>query len=204
MNEEMEVPQGGQEEMEAPKKKGRFFVVEHLFAGCQHIAHPDVMLGGAKDIALGPYEAKVVSYEDWKDSPYLDQCVDEDRVKTYWSDKRPAAVPNLPPEAPMKVSQRNAIWSIAFGAGKIKTQMASGDVVEEDVATMLINLVPEETTSYQGPGRDRTVLTSDYLKKEHYETLHWAKWLIENFPRSKHKKRIRQIEKRMAEIEQMP
>ena len=185
-------------------KRGRFYVVEHLFAGGLHIAHPDVATGGARDIALGPYEAKIVPYDEWKDSPFLDQMIEQGRVKVYWANKRPVALPDLPPEAPMKASQRNAIWAIAFGEGYVQTEMGSGNIMQEGIAEMLINLIPDETTSYQGPGRGRKVLTSDYLKKEHYETLHWAKYLIENFPRTKYPDRIKLIEKRMAEIEQMP
>ena len=178
----------------------RFFVVEHLNAGGLHIANPDK---GAGDLALGPYEAKIVSFEEWEKSPYLDQMAEEGKVKTYWSDKRPVPLPTLPPEAPMKVTQRNAIWTIAFGEGKAVTEMASGHVVEEDMAEMLINLIPEETTTYEGPGR-RRILTSKYLKSEHYETLHWARWLLEHFPRTKYPDRIKLIEKRMAEIQAMP
>lgn len=186
-------------------ERGRFFVVEHLFAGGQHIAHPDASLGGVRDIALSSYEARVISYDEWEKSPFLDQVRDEGRVKTYWSNKRPVPLPVLPPEAPMKVSQRNAIWTIAFGEGVVQTELGSGNVMEESVAEMLINLIPDETTSYQGPGRVK-VLTSTYLKKEHYYTLYWAKWLIEHFPRAKPelKKRIKLIDKRMAEIEAMP
>jgi len=181
-------------------KRGRFFVVEHLHAGALHIAHPD---RGQRDIALGPYEAKIVPYEEWKDAPFLDQVRDEGRVKTYWADKRPVPMPTLPPEAPMKVTQRNAIWTIAFGDGKCINEMPSGDIVEEDLAVMLINLIPEESTSYEGPGR-RKMLSSPYLKGEHYETLHWAKWLIENFPRAPFPDRVKLIDKRMAEIKEMP
>ena len=180
------------------EERKRFFVVEHLHAGAQHIAHPD----GGKDIGLGPYEAKIISNKEWKNSPFLDQVIDEGRVKTYWTSKRPAPLPILPPEAPMKVSQRNTIWTIAFGDGKCITEV-SGRVVEESLAEMLINLVPDESTSYEGPGR-RKILTSPYLKGEHYETLHWAKWLIENFPRAPFPERVKMIEKRMAEIKEMP
>ncbi len=190
------------EKKKAPRR-GRFFVVEHLHGGAQHIVHPDVMTGGQKDIALGPWEAKIVDYEEWKDSPLLDQTRDEGGVKTYWANKRPAPVPILPPEAPMKVSQRNTIWTIAFGDGVCIAEMASGQVIEESMAEMLINLVPQEDTSYQGPGR-REVLTSPYLKGEHYETLHWAKWLIEHFPRAPFPDRVKMIDKRMAEIKEMP
>lgn len=185
------------------EKKGRFFVVEHLHAGAQHIAHPDVRTGGQRDISLGPYEAKIIPYEEWKDSPFLDQSRDEGRVKTYWANERPVPVPILPLEAPQKVTQRNAIWTIAFGEGKCVTEMPSGQIIEEDLATMLINLVPEESTSYEGPGR-RKILSSPYLKGEHYETLHWARWLIENFPRAPFPERLKIIEKRMAEIKEMP
>lgn len=192
--------------MSNEEKRGRFFIVEHLFEGGQHIAHPDASLGGVRDIALGPYEAKVIPYDEWEKSPFLDQVRDEGRVKTYWANKRPVPLPTLPPEAPMKVSQKNTIWAIAFGEGVVQTELGSGNIMEESVAEMLINLIPEETTSYEGPGRGRKVLTSEYLKKEHYETLHWARWLLKNFPRAKPKlkKRIKLIDKRMAEIEAMP
>jgi len=192
------------EEKKKPKKRGKYCVVDPLFDGCQHIAHPDVTLAGARDIVLGPYEAKIISHKGWKDSPLLEQAEKEQhRVKTYWSDKRPASLPVLPPEAPQKRSIQQAIQTIAFGGGTVQTELGSGQVMEESVPVMLINLVPDETTSFQGPGR-RQVLTSEYLKKVHYETLYWAKWLIEHFPRAPFPERLGMIEKRMAEIEEMP
>lgn len=190
-------------EEQPQEKRKRFFVVEHLHGGAQHIVHPDVATGGQKDIGLSPYEAKIISYEEWEKSPFLDQARDEGRVKTYWADKRPAPLPFLPPEAPMKVSQRNTIWTIAFGDGVCISETGTGQIVEESLAEMLINLIPDESTSYEGPGR-RKVLSSPYLKGEHYETLHWAKWLIEHFPRAPFPERVKMIDKRMAEIKEMP
>ena len=73
----------------------------------------------------------------------------------------------------------------------------------ESLAEMLINLVPEGATSYEGPGRSR-VIDSSFLKEEHLETLKWAKWLIDHFPRAPFPERVKMIEKRMAEIREMP
>ena len=173
------------------EKKRRFFVVENLKATGVHIQHPS----GGKDISLGRYGAKVIRNKEWKDSEYLDQMEDEGHVKTYWATKRPAQIPVLPPEAPQDPASRNIIFEMALSAGTLPDG--------ESKAVTLINLVPVEDTSFQGPGQ-RRVFRSTYLKETHYERLHWAKWVLENFPRNPHKGRIEMISKRMAEIEAMP
>ena len=173
------------------EQKRRFFVVENLKATGVHIQHPSE----GKDISLTGYGAAVIRNKEWKDSEYLDQMVDEGHVKTYWATKRPAQIPVLPSEAPQDPASKNVIFEMALGAGVFP------DGESKPVA--LINMVPMEDTSFQGPGQ-RKVFRSTYLKEVHYERLHWAKWVLENFSRNPHPGRIEMIQKRMAEIEKMP
>jgi len=58
------------------EKKGRFFVVENLKATGIHIQHPSE----GRDIVLAGYGAEVVKHEEWKDSVFLEQMLDEGHV----------------------------------------------------------------------------------------------------------------------------
>ena len=173
------------------EKKRRFWVVENLKATGIHIQHPS----GGKDISLTKYGAVVVKNEEWKDSEFLDQMIDEGYVKTYWAARRPAQIPVLPPEAPQDPASRNVIFEMALGDGVFPDG--------ESKSVALINMVPMEDTSFQGPGQ-RRVFRSTYLKEVHYDRLFWAKWVLENFARNPHEDRIGIIANRLAEIEKMP
>ncbi len=172
-------------------EKKRFFIVENLKATGIHILHPS----GGRDIILSGHGAEVIKHEEWKDSEFLDQMIDAGHVKTYWANKRPTQVPVLPPEAPQDPASKNVIYEMALGEGTFPDGQSK--------AVALINLVPEEHTTWQGPGQ-RKLFRSDYLKNVHYERLQWAKWVLENFPRAKKRDRLSMIKKRLKEIEAMP
>ena len=172
------------------EKTGKFYVVENLQYSGIHIEHPNPKEG--KDIVLGPWEAKIIPYEEWKDSPYLLEQVEVGRVKTYPSDKRPAPVPALPPEAPTHPESVRAIYRIALGDGEIEG---------ESLPMMLINLVPHMEGVYTGG--ETADVDATFLKDRMYPILQWALWVLENFPRTRFKKRIPAIKKRMAEIRKL-
>lgn len=169
----------------------KFFVVENLQYSGIHIVHPKPLEG--RDIVLGAWEARIIPYGEWKDSPYLLEQVDVGRVKTYHSDKRPAPVPNLPPEAPTHPESVRVIYRIALGNTEIEG---------ESLPTMLINLVPRREGVFTGDKNANVDVT--FLKERMYPILEWAQWVLENFPRARFKKRIPMIKKRMAEIRKLP
>ena len=181
--------------MARDKDSGKFFVVENLQFSGIHIEHPNPRDG--KDIILGPWEARVIPEEEWESSPYLLEQSDLGRVTTYHSDKRPAPVPKLPPNAPTHPESVRAIYRIALGDTEIEG---------ESLATMLINLVPrrwEGAFLSEGVGTDVNVDTT-FLKERMYPILKWSLWILENFPRTRFEGRIPQIKKRMKEIEKLP
>jgi len=173
------------------KSEGKFYVVENLQFSGIHIEHPHPQEG--RDIALGPWEAQIVPYEEWKDSPYLLEQIELGRVKAYWSDTRPAPVPTLPPNAPTHPESVRAIYRIA---------LSNGEIEGESLATMLINLVPYREGVYTDDRQDNVDAT--FLKERMYPILEWALWVLENFPRARFKNRIPAIKKRMAEIKKLP
>jgi len=182
--------------MTEKEEKGKFFVVENLHYSGIHIEHPNPKEG--KDIVLDSWEAVVVPYEEWEKSPYLLEQAELGRVATYFSDKRPAPVPKLPPEAPTHPESVRAIYRIALGEGEIEG---------ESLPQMLINLVPYRFGDiYVGEstgGADANVDVT-FLKDRMYPILKWALWVLENFPRSHFKNRIPMIKKRMKEISKLP
>lgn len=165
----------------------RFFIVENLKGTPIHVEHPKPKEG--RDIKLGAYGARAISEEEWQGSLFLTAMIDAGHLKTYHSDKAPAPVPPLPPEAPIAPRHRQAIFEMAFGEGEVDGQLLAIDI---------INLVPRRVAAY-----GKNDLDLDYLKNVHHENLKWALWLLENFERAKYKDRIPIIRKRMEEIRLM-
>jgi hypothetical protein len=171
---------------------GKFFVVENVKFSGIHIQHPRPMDGG-RDIALGSWEAKIYPHEEWENSPFLAEQIDEGRVKTYFADKRPAPIPKLPPEAPTNPESVRTIYRIALGDAEIEG---------ESLPVMLINLSPNREgvyTEYRGGNVDAA-----WLKDTMFPILEWALWVLNNFPRARFKNRIPLIEKRLDEIRHLP
>ena len=169
----------------------KFFVVENLQFSGIHIEHPKPREG--KDIVLDSWEAKIISEEEWKDSPYLLEQVDVGRVKVYHSDTRPAPVPTLPPEAPTDPRDVRAIYRIALG---------DTDIEGESLPMILINLSPNKAGVFTGNIAANVDVT--FLKERMFYILEWAMWVLENFPRARFKNRIKPIKKRMEEIRKLP
>ena len=173
------------------EEKGKFFVVENLGFSGIHIQHPNPREG--RDIVLDSWECRVVPYEEWQKSPFLDELVEKGMVKAYHDDRRPAPVPKLPPEAPNDPRSQRAIYEIAIGDSWIEG---------ESLATMLVGLNPFKEGMFTGRGAD---VDTTFLKETMYPILEWALWILERFPRSQFRKqRMPMIEKRMAEIRKLP
>jgi hypothetical protein len=173
------------------EQTGKFFVVENLGFSGIHIQHPNPREG--RDIVLKSWEAKVIDPEGWDRSPYLDELEEQGKIKVYYADKRPAPVPNLPPEAPHDPRSLRAIYEIAIGDTVIEG---------ESYSTMLIGLNPFLQGVYTGRGAD---VDTAFLKEQMYPILEWALWVLDRFPRAKYRKeRIPMIKKRMEEIRKLP
>jgi len=172
--------------------RGKFFIVENpKFSGI-HIQHPRHFDGG-RDIKLNSWEAKVYPYEEWENSPFLEEQIEEGRVTIRFSDKRPAPIPKLPPEAPSHPESVRTIYRIA---------LSNAEIEGESLPTMLINLHPYREGLYTEDRESNVDAT--WLKERMFPILKWALWVLENFPRSRFKYRIPMIEKRMEEIRRLP